>query len=78
WVGTLVAHYHFDARQAGLLASLFLGGAVLASAVLAPRVAPETARGKAAIGFGLSALLFAVAAQTQHYLLLALLHAACG
>lgn len=78
WVGTLVAHYHFDARQAGLLASLFLGGAVLASAVLAPRFDPETARWKAAIGFGLSALLFAVAAQTQHYLLLALLHAACG
>ncbi len=78
WVGTLVAHYHFDARQAGLLASLFLGGAVLASAVLAPRFDPETARWKAAIGFGLSALLFTVAAQTQHYLLLALLHAACG
>ena len=78
WVGTLVAHYHFDARQAGLLASLFLGGAVLASAVLAPRFDPETARWKAAIGFGLSALLFAGAAQTQHYLLLALLHAACG
>jgi len=78
WVGTLVAHFHFDARQAGLLASLFLGGAVLASAVLAPRFDPGTARWKAAIGFGLSALLFAGAAQTQHYLLLALLHAACG
>jgi len=78
WVGTLVAHYHFDPRQAGLLASLFLGGAVLASAWLAPRFDPDTARWKAAIGFALSALLFTVAAQTQHYLLLALLHAVCG
>ncbi|WP_433693501.1 MFS transporter [Herbaspirillum seropedicae] len=78
WVGTLVAYYHFDARQAGLLASLFLGGAVLASAMLAPRFDPETARWKAAIGFALSALLFTVAAQTHHYLLLALLHAVCG
>ncbi|BBF84939.1 permease of the major facilitator superfamily [Aquitalea magnusonii] len=78
WVGTLVAHYHFDPMQAGLLASLFLGGAVLASAVLAPYFNPDTARWQAAIGFSLSALLFAVAAQTSHYLLLAALHALCG
>jgi predicted MFS family arabinose efflux permease len=64
--------------QAGLLASLFLGGAVLASAVLAPYFNPDTARWQAAIGFSLSALLFTVAAQTSHYLLLAALHAACG
>jgi hypothetical protein len=38
---------------------------VLASAVLAPRFNPDTARWQAAIGFSLSALLFAVAAQTS-------------
>ncbi len=78
WIGTLVAQYLLSPQQAGLLVSLFLGGAVLASAVLAPRFDPRTARLKAAAGFGLSALLFVLAAQTHSLLLLALLHAACG
>ncbi|TMG97576.1 MAG: MFS transporter, partial [Betaproteobacteria bacterium] len=34
WVGALIAQYRFDARQAGLLATLFLVGAVCASLVL--------------------------------------------
>jgi predicted MFS family arabinose efflux permease len=78
WVGTLVAHYHFNALQAGMLASLFLGGAVLASAILAPRFDPATARRKAAAGFGLAALLFGLASLTTSFVLLAVLHAACG
>jgi len=78
WVGTLVAHYHFNAQQAGMLASLFLGGAVLASAILAPRFDPATARLKAAVGFGLAALLFVLASLTTSLVLLAVLHAACG
>jgi hypothetical protein len=61
-----------------LLASLFLGGAVLASAVLAPRFDPDTARWQAAIGFSLSACCSPWRHRPSHYLLLAVLHAACG
>lgn len=78
WVGTLVAQYHFDPQQAGLLASLFLSGAVLASAGLAPRFIPDTARLEAAVGFGVAAVLFGVACFTTSFALLAVLHALCG
>ncbi|MET3497168.1 MFS transporter [Variovorax boronicumulans] len=78
WVGTLVAHYHFDPQQAGLLASLFLSGAVLASAGLAPRFLPDTARLEAALGFGVAAVLFGLACLTTSFALLAALHALCG
>jgi predicted MFS family arabinose efflux permease len=78
WVGTLVAQYHLDSQQAGLLASLFLGGAVLASAGLAPRFNPDTARLEAALGFGAAAVLFGMACTTTDFVLLAMLHASCG
>lgn len=38
WIGALVGHYAFDPQQAGLLVTLFLGGVVLASLILAPRL----------------------------------------
>jgi predicted MFS family arabinose efflux permease len=78
WVGTLVAQYHLDSQQAGLLASLFLGGAVLASAGLAPRFNPDTARLEAALGFAVAAALFGVACFTTDFGMLAVLHAFCG
>lgn len=78
WVGTLVAHYHLDPQQAGLLASLFLSGAVLASAGLASRFMPDTARLEAALGFGVAAALFGVACFTTSFAVLAVLHALCG
>ncbi len=78
WIGTLVAHYHFNAQQAGLLASLFLGGAVLASVTLARRFDPARARRTVTLGFSLSALLFGLAALTPQFVLLAVLHAASG
>ncbi|WP_288408222.1 MFS transporter [uncultured Herbaspirillum sp.] len=78
WIGALVAQYRFNPQQAGLLVSLFLGGAVLASAIVAPRFDPRTSRLRATLGFSLSAILFMLAAQTDSLLLLALLHAACG
>ena len=37
WVGTLIGRYGLDPQQAGLLATLFLGGAVVASVLLAPQ-----------------------------------------
>lgn len=78
WIGTLVAHYHFNAQQAGMLVSLFLGAAVVASVILAARFDPATARLQAAMGFGFAALLFGLASLTSSLMLLALLHAACG
>jgi len=78
WVGALIAHYGLNPQQAGGLPTLFLGGAVLASVCIAPRI--QRLRGKwvAAAGFGLSALAFVLAARTTAYSQLALLHGLAG
>lgn len=78
WVGTLVAHYHFDPQQAGMLASLFLVGAVLASVVLASRFDRLNGRMVGTLGFGLAALGFGFASSVQDFATLAVLHALCG
>lgn len=78
WVGTLVAQYRFDAQQAGMLASLFLGGAVLASIALASRFDRLNGRLVATLGFGLAALGFGVAAGASDFATLAVLHALSG
>src|SRR5690554_473376 len=63
WVGALVAQSHFDPQQAGLLASLFLIGAVAASLGLASRVQRIRARSVAFAGYGLAALAFGALTQ---------------
>ena len=78
WVGTLVAHYRFDPQQAGLLATLFLVGAVLASVLLAPRFNRLPARKVATLGYATCALGFALAARSTTFAALAPLHALCG
>jgi predicted MFS family arabinose efflux permease len=78
WVGTLVSQYRFDPQQAGLLATLFLVGAVLASLALAPRFNRIDGRLVATIGFGGAALGFGVAATTTDFGTLAALHALSG
>ena len=78
WVGALIAYYRFDPQQAGLLATLFLLGAVLASSLLAPRFGRLPGRAVAAGGFGLAAVGFGVASTTTAFGLLAVLHAASG
>jgi predicted MFS family arabinose efflux permease len=78
WVGALIAHYGFDPQQAGGLPTLFLVGAVLASVTLAPRVQRLRGRWVAAIGFGISALAFLMAAGVTGYLQLAVLHVIAG
>ncbi|WEE79792.1 MFS transporter [Comamonas testosteroni] len=78
WVGALIAHYHFDPQQAGMLASLFLVGAVIASVALAPRFDRLPVRLVATTGFGIAALGFAAASTTQNFAVLAMLHALCG
>lgn len=78
WVGTLVSRYRFDPQQAGLLVTLFLGGVVLASLLLAPRFNRLPGRRVATLCFLASALGFGAAATTASFAMLALVHALCG
>jgi predicted MFS family arabinose efflux permease len=78
WVGTLIARYGFDPQQAGALATLFLGGAVVASLVLAPRFGRLSGRTCAAIGFGAAAAAFLAASLRQDLAGMAVLHALAG
>ena len=78
WVGTLISVYRFDPQQAGLLATLFLAGAVAASLVLAPFFQLLRGRAVATCGFAGAAVAFAVASTTTQFALLALLHAGAG
>jgi predicted MFS family arabinose efflux permease len=78
WVGTLIAGYGFDAQQAGLLATLFLAGAVLASLMLAPRFARLPRRPVVTLAFLLSAGGFGIAMLVKDYETLAVLHLLCG
>lgn len=78
WVGTLISFYRFDPQQAGLLATLFLGGAVGASLFLAPIFHLLVGRWVSAFGFGLAALGFAVASTTSSFGTLAVLHVVAG
>ena len=78
WVGVLVAHYRFDPQQAGLLASLFLVGAVLASLWVAPRFNRLSGRLVATVGFGVTAAGFTFASTTSAFGPLALVHGLCG
>lgn len=78
WVGALIAHYRFDPQQAGMLASLFLIGAVLASLVVAPRFNRLNGRLVAMAGFGVAAAGFAFASTTTEFGELALAHGLCG
>ncbi|MBK6787497.1 MAG: MFS transporter [Betaproteobacteria bacterium] len=78
WVGTLIAHYRFDPQQAGLLATLFLAGAVLASLTLAPRFNRLHGRLVATLGFGGAAAGFGLASTSAEFGMLAALHALSG
>ena len=78
WVGTLISRYGFDPQQAGLLATLFLLGAVLASLALAPQFQRLSGRTVAAVGFGVAALAFLGLTQTTDFATMALLHALAG
>ncbi len=78
WVGTLISVYRFDPQQAGLLATLFLAGAVVASLFLAPFFQVLPGRVVATMGFAAAAVGFGVASTTTQFSVLALLHAASG
>ncbi|MBA2960487.1 MFS transporter [Ramlibacter sp. CGMCC 1.13660] len=79
WVGAaLVGTYKLDPQQAGLLASLFLGGQVVSSMLLAPRFTRVPARQAAVGGFAIAGLSFLGVALTASYPLMALLHCIGG
>ncbi|MDM0059128.1 MFS transporter [Variovorax fucosicus] len=78
WVGTLVANYRFDPQQAGLLATLFLVGAVLTSLLLASRFHRLPRRAAVTLSFLASAIGFGVAALASDFKTLAGLHLLCG
>jgi len=78
WVGALVERYGFAPRAAGMLATLFLTAAVLASLVIAPNFVRLRHRPLAAGGFAFAALAFAMAATRRDFATLAALHLLAG
>lgn len=74
WVGTLIAHYHFDPQQAGGLATLFLIGAAGASIFFAPRFNRIHVKLAAVLGFAFAAVAFVFSASTASFPILAVLH----
>jgi predicted MFS family arabinose efflux permease len=78
WVGTLISRYGLDPQQAGMLATLFLAGAVVASLVLAPRFHKLHGRSVATIGFAAAALVFFGVSAVNDFSTMAALHAAAG
>ena len=52
WVGTLIGAYRLDPQRAGLLATLFLAGAVLSSVFFSPRLNRLPARVMSKISSG--------------------------
>lgn len=74
WVGTLIAHYHFDPQQAGGLATLFLIGAAGASIFFAPRFNRIHVKFTAVLGFAFAAAAFVLSASTVSFPILAVLH----
>jgi predicted MFS family arabinose efflux permease len=78
WVGTLIGRFGMDPQQAGLLATLFLVGAVLASSALAPVFHRLPSRAVAAAGFGVAAGGFWLASGTAGFARLAVCHGLAG
>ena len=78
WVGTLISRYGLDPQQAGLLATLFLAGAVVASLTLAPRFHKLHGRTVASLGFAGAALAFFGVSMVSDFASMAALHAVAG
>lgn len=78
WVGTLIGRYGFDPQQAGMLVTLFLAGAVLASVALAPVSHRLGGRMVTTTGFAAAALGFWALSTTADFGSMAALHALVG
>lgn len=78
WVGALVERFGFRPQEAGALVTLFLLGAVAASAVVAPRLNRLNQRLVATGGFGMAAVAFFLASMQASFAPLAGLHLLAG
>lgn len=79
WVGALIQHYTFDPQQAGLLVTLFLAGAVLASLAIAPLFHRlSSGRGVAVVGFAVASGVFFALSRTSDFGAMAALHGVGG
>ncbi|SIQ33680.1 Predicted arabinose efflux permease, MFS family [Rhizobium sp. RU35A] len=78
WVGALVERYGFSPQEAGALATLFLLGAVGASASIAPRFNQLNHKLLSTLGFAITALAFFIASTQSGFAMLALLHLIAG
>lgn len=78
WVGALIGSYRLDPQQGGLLATLFLAGAVVSSLLLSPRLNRLPARAMATAGFGIATLAFSGIVSIDSYPAMAVLHAVAG
>lgn len=78
WVGALVERFTFSPQQAGTLVTLFLFGAVVASAIVAPRFNSMNQRLAASLGFAGATTTFLIAATQTTFAPLAILHFAGG
>lgn len=76
---TLIEFYKFDPQQAGLLVTLSLAGAVLASIAIAPLFNRlSSGRGVAVVGFAVASGVFFALSGTSDYGAMAALHAVGG
>lgn len=78
WVGALVARFGFDTAQAGLMVTLFLIGATIASVIVATRFTRMDQRLYATGGFAVAALAFGAASTQTAFGPLAGLHLLAG
>lgn len=75
WVGNLMGGHHFDARQAGLIVSLYVAAAVIGGLSIAPLFHRlRSGRMIAAGGLALAALVFFHMSRVDNFVHLAVLH----
>ncbi|MFN3525858.1 MAG: MFS transporter, partial [Paracoccus sp. (in: a-proteobacteria)] len=78
WVGILISGYGLAPAQAGGLVTLFLGGVVISSLLLAPLFHKVPARWLVPVGYGVSGVCFLMMAQVQGFAALSVPHLVAG
>lgn len=78
WVGILISGYGLAPAEAGGLVTLFLGGVVISSLLLAPLFHRLPARWLVPAGYGASGLCFLIMAQVQGFAALSVPHLLAG
>jgi len=79
WIGiVLIGMYGLEPQSAGALVSCFLGGAVVSSAIVSPRVNQIRGALVAPLGYGIAAVAFIAMATTRDYNAMLALHLVGG